>query len=78
MHNANTPHIIRKHSKDRAIRDGLSVSLLAALDLGGVAMAESGEHGTLALAGVAFVSRGTLGNVQIVDPAGRDVVDKAW
>ena len=43
----------------------------------GVAMAESGDHVTLALAGVTFVSRRTLGDVQIVDQAGRDVVDKA-
>ena len=55
------------------------MSLLAAVDLGrvGVAMAESGDYVTLALAGVALVSRRTLRNVQIVDPAGRDVVDKA-
>lgn len=53
--------------------------LLAAVNLGGVgvAMAESGDHVTLALAGVTFVSRRTLGDVQIVDQAGRDVVDKA-
>jgi len=55
------------------------MSLLAAVDLGGVglAMAEGGDQVTLALAGVTFVSRGTLGDVHIVDPAGRDVVDKA-
>ena len=55
------------------------MSLLTAVDLGGVglAMAESSDHVTLALGGVTFVSRRTLGNVQIVDQAGRDVVDKA-
>ena len=55
------------------------MSLSTAVDLCGVevTMAESGEHVTLALAGVAFVSRRTLGNVQIVDQTGRDVIDKA-
>jgi len=44
----------------------------------GVAVAESSDQVALTLAGVAFVSRRALRNVQIVDPAGRDVVDETY
>ena len=52
---------------------------LATLDFVGthVAVAEKGEQVTLALAVVGLISRWALGDIQIIDLAIVDVVDKA-
>ena len=53
------------------------VSPSAAIDVvGGVPLDESGDHVALALATVTAVSGRALRNVEIVDQAGGDVVDK--
>lgn len=52
---------------------------LAALDVARVAaVADRADQVTLALAVVSFVSRRTLGNVEVVDQASGDVVDKTY